>query len=193
MLNCIYTRKLRHNCEKSNLKFQVTVEKNLVLLGMMSVGKTTIGKIVAKKQGLEFIDTDINIEKKCSMKISEIFKKKGERFFRIEEEKEVLKSLTKNNCVIALGGGAFINESIRNSVLKSSISMWLDTDLKTLNERIKWNKKRPLLDKKNNQIKINKLYSERKNIYKLANHRIVCDNLSKEDVANKIIIFYEKH
>ena len=71
--------------------------------------------------------------------------------------------------------------------------MWLDTDLKTLNERIKWNKKRPLLDKKNNQIKINKLYSERKNIYKLANHRIVCDNLSKEDVANKIIIFYEKH
>jgi len=193
LLNCIYTRKLRHNCEKSNLKFQVTVRKNLVLLGMMSVGKTTIGKIVAKKQGLEFIDTDINIEKKCSMKISEIFKKKGERFFRIEEEKEVLKSLTKNNCVIALGGGAFINESIRNSVLKSSISMWLDTDLKTLNERIKWNKKRPLLDKKNNQIKINKLYSERKNIYKLANHRIVCDNLSKEDVANKIIIFYEKH
>ena len=193
MLNCIYTRKLRHNCEKSNLKFQVTVRKNLVLLGMMSVGKTTIGKIVAKKQGLEFIDTDINIEKKCSMKISEIFKKKGERFFRIEEEKEVLKSLTKNNCVIALGGGAFINESIRNSVLKSSISMWLDTDLKTLNERIKWNKKRPLLDRKNNQIKINKLYSERKNIYKLANHRIVCDNLSKEDVANKIIIFYEKY
>ena len=193
MLNCIYTRKLRHNCEKSNLKFQVTVRKNLVLLGMMSVGKTTIGKIVAKKQGLEFIDTDINIEKKCSMKISEIFKKKGERFFRIEEEKEVLKSLTKNNCVIALGGGAFINKSIRNSVLKSSISMWLDTDLKTLNERIKWNKKRPLLDKKNNQIKINKLYSERKNIYKLANHRIVCDNLSKEDIANKIIIFYEKH
>jgi len=193
LLNCIYTRKLRHNCEKSNLKFQVTVRKNLVLLGMMSVGKTTIGKIVAKKQGLEFIDTDINIEKKCSMKISEIFKKKGERFFRIEEEKEVLKSLTKNNCVIALGGGAFINESIRNSVLKSSISMWLDTDLKTLNERIKWNKKRPLLDKKNNQIKINKLYSERKNIYKLANHRIVCDNLSKEDIANKIIIFYEKH
>ena len=73
---------------------------------MMGVGKSTIGKIVAKKQGLEFVDTDINIEKKCSMKISEIFKKKGEKFFRIEEEKEVLKSLTKNNCVIALGGGA---------------------------------------------------------------------------------------
>ena len=64
MLICIYTRKLRHNCEKSNLKFQVVVKKNLVLLGMMGVGKTTVGKIVAKKQGMEFIDTDKNIEKK---------------------------------------------------------------------------------------------------------------------------------
>ena len=85
------------------------MRKNLVLLGMMGVGKTTVGKIVAKKQNLEFIDTDKNIEEKCSMKISEIFEKKGEKFFRIEEEKESLKSLKKNNCVIALGGGAFIN------------------------------------------------------------------------------------
>ena len=159
----------------------------------MSVGKTTIGKIVAKKQGLEFVDTDTNIEKKCSMKISEIFKKKGEKFFRIEEEKEVLKSLTKSNCVIALGGGAFVNESIRNSILKNAISMWLDNDLVTLNKRIKWNKSRPLLDKKNNQKKINKLYAERKNIYKLANHKIVCSDLGKEDIANKIIVFYEQH
>ena len=159
----------------------------------MGVGKTTIGKIVAKKQGLEFVDTDKNIEKKCSMKITEIFKKKGEKFFRIEEEKEVLKSLTKNNCVIALGGGAFINKFIRNNILKNAISVWLDNDLVTLNKRIKWNKNRPLLVKKNNQKKINKLYSERKNIYKLANHKIDCDELGKEDIANKIIIFYEQH
>ena len=169
------------------------MRKNLVLLGMMGVGKTTVGKIVARKQGLEFIDTDINIEKKCSMRISEIFKKKGENFFRIEEEQEVLKSLKKNNCVIALGGGAFIKKTTRDIILRDSVSIWLDINLKTLNKRIKWNKKRPLLDKKNNQIKINKLYSKRKNIYKLANHRIVCDNLGKEDVANKIIIFYDKH
>jgi len=169
------------------------VKKNLILLGMMGVGKTTIGKIVAKKQGLEFIDTDKNIEKKCSMKISEIFKKKGEKFFRIKEEKEVLKSLTKKNCVIALGGGAFVNESIRNSILKNAISMWLDNDLVTLNKRIKWNKNRPLLGKKNNQKKINKLYAERKNIYKLANYKIICNDLGKEDIVNKIIFFYEQH
>ena len=80
MLNCIYTRKLRHNCEKSNLKIQVSVRKNLVLLGMMGVGKTTLGKIVAKKAGLKFIDTDANIEENCLMRISEIFKKKEKNF-----------------------------------------------------------------------------------------------------------------
>ena len=159
----------------------------------MGVGKTTVGKIVAKKQGLEFIDTDVNIEKKCSMKISEIFKKKGEKFFRIEEEKEVLKSLKKNNCVIALGGGAFINKTVRNNILKNAVSVWLDIDLKTINRRIKWNKKRPLLGENDNQKKINKLYSERKNIYKLANHRINCVNLDQENIAKKIIILYEKY
>ena len=169
------------------------MRKNLVLLGMMGVGKTTIGRVVAKKQGMEFIDADKNIEEKCSMNISEIFKKKGEKFFRIEEKKEVLKLLKKNNCVIALGGGAFINETIRNAILKNAISMWLDTDLKTLNKRIKWNKKRPLVSRKNNQKKINELYFERKNIYKLADHKINCDNLNKENIAKKIIIFYEKH
>jgi len=169
------------------------VNKNLVLLGMMAVGKTTLGKIVAKKQGLEFIDIDANIEVKCSMKISEIFKKKGEKFFRINEEKEVLNSLKKKNCVIALGGGAFINKIIRNNVLENAISIWLDIDLITLNKRIKWNKNRPLLDKENNEKKISKLYSERKNIYNMANHKIVCNQLSKESIARKIIDLYEKH
>ena len=160
---------------------------------MMGVGKTTLGKIVAKKTGLKFIDTDTNIEENCLMKISEIFKKKGEKFFRLEENKEVLKSLKKSNSVIALGGGAFMDKTIRDSILKNAVSIWLDADLKDLNKRIKWNKKRPLLNKENNQKKINKLYDERKNIYKLANHKINCDNQSKESIAKKIITFYEKY
>ena len=169
------------------------MRKNLVLLGMMGVGKTTLGKIVAKKIGLKFIDTDANIEENCSMKISEIFKRKGEKFFRLEENKEVLKSLKESNSVIALGGGAFIDKIIRGNVLKNTISIWLDADLKDLNKRIKWSNKRPLLNEENNQKKINKLYDERKNIYKLANHKINCNNLSKESIAKKIITFYEKY
>ena len=160
---------------------------------MMGVGKSTLGKIVAKKLNLEFVDTDTRIEEKYLMKINAIFKKKGEKFFRLEEEKEVLKSLKKNNRVIALGGGAFINTTIRNNILKNTVSIWLDSDLEILNKRTKWNKKRPLLNKENSKIVINKLYEERKSIYKLANYKIDCTDLSKENIANKIIIFYEKH
>ena len=169
------------------------MKKNLVLLGMMAVGKTTLGKIVAKKQELKFIDIDASIEKKNSMTIKEIFKKKGEKFFRMEEEKEVLKSLEKNNCIIALGGGAFMNKTVRENILKNAISIWLNVDIKTLNQRVKWNQKRPLLKEENNQKKITELYAERKNIYKLANHQIACDKLSKKNIAEKIIALYEKY
>ena len=169
------------------------MKKNLVLLGMMAVGKTTLGKIVAKKQELKFIDIDASIEKKNSMTIKEIFKKKGEKFFRMEEENEILKSLEKNNCVIALGGGAFMNKTVRENILKNAISIWLSVDIKTLNQRIKWNRKRPLLKEENNQKKITELYAERKNIYKLAKHQIACDNLSKKNIAEKIIALYEKY
>ena len=159
----------------------------------MAVGKTTLGKIVAKKHELKFIDIDASIEKKNSMTIKEIFKKKGEKFFRMEEEKEVLKSLEKNNCVIALGGGAFMNKTVRENILKNAISIWLNVDIKTLNKRVKWNQKRPLLKEENNQKKITKIYAERKDIYKLANHQIACDKLSKKNIAEKIIALYEKY
>ena len=82
----------------------------------MAVGKTTIGRNVAKKNKLKYLETDANIVKRNSKTIAEIFEKKGEDFFRKEEEKEVLKSLKKNNCIIALGGGAFINKTIRSVI-----------------------------------------------------------------------------
>ena len=169
------------------------MRKNLVLVGMMGVGKTTLGKIVSKMTDLKFIDTDANIEKNCLMKISEIFKRKGEKFFRLQEKKEVLKLLKESNSVIALGGGAFIDKTVRDNILKNAISIWLDTNLKDLNKRTKWNNKRPLLNKENNQKEINKLYENRKGIYKLANYRINCDNLSKKNIAKKIITLYEKY
>ena len=169
------------------------MKKNLILLGMMAVGKTTIGKIVAKSKGMDFVDTDSGVENKLSMTISEIFKKKGEDFFRAEEEKVVLKILERNNCVIALGGGVFINKKLREVILKSSISFWLDINTKTLNKRVKWNRKRPLLKKINNQKKLDELYVERKNFYKLANHKVVCDKLDKKSIASKIIKLYEKY
>ena len=168
------------------------MKKNLVLLGMMAVGKSTLAKIVAKKLSLQFIDTDKNVENNNAMKIKDIFEKRGEEFFRTEEEKEVLKSLEKENCIIALGGGAFLNNKIRDNILKNAISIWLDVDIKTLEKRVKWNKKRPLLKKNNNYKIIKKIYQERKKIYRLANHKIKCDKMNKSDLTKKIIFLYEQ-
>ena len=160
---------------------------------MMGVGKTTIAKMVAKKQNLNFIDTDQNVQNENLMSIYEMFEKKGESFFRKEEEKEVLKSLKKTNCIIALGGGAFINKTVRENILNNAISIWLDLDVETLNSRIKQNYKRPLLKKDNNQEKLRELYTERKKIYQLANHKIDCAELNKDDICKKVIEIYEQH
>ena len=168
------------------------MKKNVVLLGMKAVWKSTIAKIAAKRGKLKFIDTDSNIQKKNLMTISEIFEKKGETFFRNEEEKEVLKSLKKSNSIIALGGGAFINENLRKSILKTSISIWMDINLETLAKRIQNNTRRPLLDKENNLEKLKAIFVKRKKFYKLANYRIKCDNLSKVNIAKKIVDIYEQ-
>jgi len=157
---------------------------------MMGVGKSAIGKIVAKKLNLKFVDTDLNIEKKYSMKIWEIFENNGENFFRIEEEKVVLECLKKKKIVLALGGGAFINKNIRSLILKNSLSFWLDLNLKTITKRVKWNKKRPLLKQQNVKEIIKKLYSKRKNIYKLAKYKINCNKMTKDEIAEKIIFYY---
>ena len=167
------------------------MRKNLVLLGMMGVGKTTSAKIVASKLKLKFVDTDSIIEEKNKMSISQIFKVKGENFFREDEEKIVLNSLDKNNSVISIGGSAFINEKIREKILKQSISIWLELDIKTLSKRLIKNIKRPLLNNENNEKKLIEIYTKRKSIYNLANYKIVCDKLSKENITKKIIQIYE--
>ena len=86
------------------------------------------------------------IEKKLSLSIAEIFKKKGEEYFRKVEEKETIDFINKKNFVIALGGGAFINKHIRDASSKNCVSFWLDLNTKTIFQRIKINMKRPLLN-----------------------------------------------
>ena len=97
-----------------------------------------------------------------------------------------------NNYLISLGGGAFMNQILRENILKTCISIWLDAPIHILNSRIKKNYKRPLLNESDNLLALEKIYNERKNIYKLANYKIECKNLDKEDVVKKIIEFYEK-
>ena len=91
-------------------------KENLIFLGMMGSGKTSVGLIVSKKLKLNFFDIDNEIEKECEAKILKIFETKGEVYFRKIEEEIALKILKKNNCVISLGGGAFLNKNIKHEV-----------------------------------------------------------------------------
>ena len=168
----------------------MNIKKNLVLLGMMGVGKTGIGKYVARRLKINFFDIDKLIEKKNEMKITKIFKTKGETYFRKEEEFVTIKYLNKKESIISLGGGGFINNKIRKKVLSECISVWLNVNLETIYTRLKNNKKRPLIYK-NNQNNISKIFMERKKIYSLANHEINCDHLNLNQISNKIIKLYE--
>ena len=165
-------------------------KKNLVLLGMMGSGKSTIGNLISKKLKLKFIDIDNVIEKDANMKIAEIFLKKGENFFRNLEEKITLKSLESSNVVISLGGGGFINEKIRKEVIKNNFSFWLNWDNATLLNRINNSHKRPIAFYSNDQ-ELLELIEKRKKIYSKADFEVNCNKLSKTEIVKKIVILYE--
>ncbi len=158
---------------------------------MMGVGKSTVGKKLAKKLKLKFIDIDKVIEKREKKTIKEIFEDNGEDYFRMVEKIITLEELKKINSVIALGGGAFMNPSIRKEARNLSISFWLDLSLKTILTRLKNVKKRPLLDPINLEKSINKIYSERKKIYSKSDFKIKCNFISTDQIVNKIIKLYE--
>lgn len=158
---------------------------------MMGVGKSTVGRKLAKKLKLKFIDIDQIIERQEKITIKEIFENKGENYFRKIERKVSLETLKKNNLVIALGGGAFIQSSIRSLAKNSAISFWLDLDTKLILKRLTNIKKRPLLNKDSLEMSINKIYSERKKIYNQSNYRIKCDSLEMDQIVERIKKLYE--
>ena len=165
-------------------------KKNLVLVGMMGSGKSTIGKLLSKKLNLKFYDIDKIIEYEQKMKITEIFDQKGELFFRDLEEKTAINYLNFNDAVISLGGGGFLNENIKKKTITKSKTFWLSWNSSTLINRIKKNNKRPIaqiLDDK----QLNDLITERSKSYSKANYKISCEKLSKLNIVKKILNLYE--
>ena len=157
---------------------------------MMGSGKSTIGGLLAQKLNLKFFDIDFLIENKTNMKIAEIFEKKGEEEFRNLEKEITLKFLNKTNCVISLGGGAYINEIIKKKVKKKGIAIWLKWNSQTLINRIRKNKKRPIaLNLDDNELK--DLINSRSKIYSKANYKINCENMNKIEIVKKITQIYE--
>ncbi|MDA9600979.1 shikimate kinase [bacterium] len=164
--------------------------KNLVFLGMMGSGKSSIGTMVSKKLNIPFIDIDDLIEERVGMTVSEIFETNGEDYFRNLEEKITIKSLKQKNVVVSLGGGGFINDKIRKDVLKNHFSFWLNWDDLILIKRIKGSKKRPLASNSTEQ-EIKTIINKRKKIYSKANFKINCNKLTKSEIVSTIIKIYE--
>jgi len=167
-------------------------KKNLILIGMMGSGKSTIGSLLSKKLNIKFIDIDNVLENDSKMKIAEIFEKKGENFFRNLEEKITLKVLNSTNNVISLGGGSFINEKIRKEVLKNNFSFWLNCNAQILLNRIKNNKKRPIAFKLSED-ELRKLIEKRAKTYSKAQFKINCYKLTKGEIVKKILKIYENN
>ena len=161
-------------------------KENIVFLGMMGSGKSSIGYLVSKKLKLDFKDVDQIIEDKLQMTISKIFEIKGEKFFRNFEEKITLKILRKSNAVISLGGGAFINKKIQKEILTNHMSIWLKWDSETLIKRINKSHKRPIAINSSKK-ELNDLIKKRSNIYSKALYKINCEKHTKIKIANKII------
>ena len=165
--------------------------KLITLIGMMGSGKTSCGNVLAKKLGISFIDIDSIIELEENLKISEIFTKFGEEYFRLIEERVIF--LKVNEClkqnskaIISLGGGGFESKKNREFLLNNSKVIWLNTDIKVLNKRVGKASNRPMI-KGNIETNIEMLLNKRIKNYQKAHLKINTDNLSINDLCNKII------
>ena len=144
-------------------------KKNICIMGLMGSGKSVIGKDLSKYLNLKFYDTDKEIELKTKKKITTIFAEEGESYFRDIEEKICIEILTNDNCVISLGGGSIISKKIRKIISKNSYSIYLQVKLNNLENRLKFSRKRPLLNKNLNKSEIlQNLFKDRQKYYEKA-------------------------
>ncbi len=163
------------------------MERHIVLIGMMGSGKTTTGKILSQMLGISFIDTDEVIEERENMSISEIFKTKGERYFR-EKETVVLNSLLNNKpSIIATGGGIILSSENREMIKKRSIPIFLYGDIEVLAKRLEKASDRPLLEGDVVYKRLKSIWSDREKFYREFENSVNTNTLTPLDVAIKII------
>src|SRR6202034_4755901 len=161
--------------------------RSVVLVGMMGAGKTSVGKRLAAKLGLPFVDADAEIEAGAQLTIPEIFERFGEAYFREGERKVIARLLTSGPMVLATGGGAFMNATTRENIARRGVSIWLKPSFDILLARVRKKSNRPLLKTANAEVTLRRLLEERTRTYALADLTIESLDGSHDTVVDAIM------
>lgn len=163
------------------------IDRPVVLVGMMGVGKSSIGRKLATMLHLPFVDADEAIETAAQMSIPEIFATYGEDYFRDGERRVIARLMDGARKVIATGGGAFVNSETRSLILDKAIAIWLDSDVETLLERVTRKDNRPLLKQGDPREILTRLRSERQPAYAQAPIHVLSSNGPQARTISKVI------
>lgn len=159
----------------------------IVLIGLMGVGKSTVGRRLAARLGLPFVDADLEIEAAAGMSIADIFDRFGEPYFRDGERRVIARLIDGRRKVIATGGGAFLNAGTRALILEQALAIWLDADPAVLAERVRRRDTRPLLRGRDAQQALTELAQVRNPFYALAPIRISSNTTPHEMTVRAIL------
>jgi shikimate kinase len=161
--------------------------RSVVLVGMMGAGKSSIGRRVALRMGVPFVDADAEIEKAAQMTIPELFARRGEAEFRAGEARVILRLLESGPQVLATGGGAFMNADTRAAIGAKGISIWLKAELDVLMKRIRRRHDRPLLKTDDPGATLRQLIDERYPIYALADLTVQSREVPHDKIVDEIV------
>jgi shikimate kinase len=161
--------------------------RSIVLVGIMGVGKSTIGKRLSQYLDIPFVDADKEIEKAAGMDIQDIFDQFGEEAFRSGEKKVIKRLMAEGQKILATGGGAFMNEDIRADIAESGVSVWLNADLDILMKRVQRRANRPLLKTEDPEATMVALLEERNPVYALSDIHIESRTVSRDVIAGEVV------
>jgi shikimate kinase len=171
-----------------NPNVRYTLLKTVVMVGMMGAGKTAVGRALARRLGVAFLDSDAEIEVAANRSVPEIFERDGEAFFRIRETQIIERLLIEKRCILSTGGGAFLSEKNRTNISAQGISVWLNADLELLWSRVRSKDTRPLLRTDDPRATLKNLYDQRVPIYSLADLTVgSAPEYSIEDMVDQVI------
>ena len=173
--------------EKISNKRDHAPKKTIVLVGIMGAGKSTVGKILADRLGMRFIDADQEIERAAGCTITDFFEKYGEVEFRKGEERVISRILAGEPCVLATGGGAFMSEATRLLIKKIATSVWLRVSFEVLAKRLEKRFDRPLLQTADPQQTLKALIKKRYPIYNDADFIVDAENDGVDITVSKVI------